>query len=98
MGIERDEFYVGERVVFDADLTVTDDPAAALDPLTTVLTVQQPDATDATPALTITGVPARHVRAEYLTAQDGWHEWRLASTGTVEAVRQGRFRVVPVNV
>lgn len=96
MGIERDEFYVGERVEFDGDLTVPDDPNADLG--TTVLTIQPPTGDAVTPAVVKSGTPQSHAHAEYVTVTPGWHEWRLESDGAVEAVRQGRFRVIPPNV
>lgn len=122
MGIERDEFYVGERALFDVDVTVATAYASAA---ACVLTIQLPDGTDVTPPVTVG--PFYHAHAEFTTEQAGWHEWRIASTGsggdgtltpdsppltpdgptltpdgaageTPVAARQGRFRVVPVNV
>jgi hypothetical protein len=94
MGIERDEFYVGERVLFDVDFKVNGAPANAG---TTVLTIQLPDdGNEVTPSVTI--APTTHAHAEFDTTVPGWHEWRWASTGSLIGAKQGRFRVLPLNV
>jgi hypothetical protein len=93
MGIERDEFYIGERVLLDVDFTQAGAPHAAG---STTLVIKQPDGTNVSPAVTIS--PTSHAHAQFDTAQTGWHEWRWASTGTLVGAMQGRFRVLPLNV
>jgi hypothetical protein len=99
VGIERDQFYVGELVLFDVDFKVGDALVAAG---TAVLTIQPPP-TDADPAPAdvlpaVTIGPPYHGHAEYVTTRAGWHEWRWESSGSLIAAHQGRFRVLPVNV
>jgi hypothetical protein len=95
MGIERDQFYIGERVLFDVDFK--NQAGALVNAGTTSLVIQPPgDAAEVTPSVTIT--PLTHAHAEFVTAVAGWHEWRWASTGTLIGAKQGRFRVLPLNV
>lgn len=104
MGIERDEYFLGERVIFDADVLINDVPAPqppGLTGTTPLLTIAPPPDDDGATnpevavTLTITGV---HVRGTYDTEVAGWHEWRLATTGNIVSAQQGRFRVLPSNV
>lgn len=97
MGIERDEFLIGERVLFDTDVLVAGVPPPNLSGTTVLLTVQPPgDASEVQPLVTF--APAPHAHAEYVTVAAGWHEWRWETTGSIESARQGRFRVLPLNV
>lgn len=101
MGIERDKFFIGERVLFDTDVLVNGAAPSNLVGTTVLLTIAPPPDSignarpEVTPALTITGT---HAHGEYLTVYEGWHEWRWESTGTIMSAQQGRFRVVPKNV
>jgi hypothetical protein len=100
MGIESDQFYIGELVKFDVDAKNADGTPAAAG--TMLLTIQPPPTSadpapaDVTPAVTVS--PATHAHAEYTTTRPGWHEWRWQSSGALVAAHQGRFRVLPLNV
>lgn len=103
MAIERDLFYVGEIVKFDAAVKLPDGTTPPdLVGTTVQLVIQEPPLDDDTipadvlPSLTF--APATVAHAEYETARPGMHEWRLVTTGTIKSARQGRFRVQPVNV
>lgn len=102
MGQEQDEFYIGERVVIDVVITVDGASPPNLVGTTVALTIQPPpddsgvERAEATPPLTFS--PATVGHASYVTQFAGWHEWRLQSTGVIEGARQGRFRVVDLNV
>lgn len=99
MGIERDQFYIGELVLFDVDFLVD---GALVSAGTATLTIQpppteaDPEPADILPAVTI--LPAWHAHAEFVTVREGWHEWRWESSGALVAAHQGRFRVMPLNV
>jgi hypothetical protein len=101
-GIERDEFFVGERALFDAAVLVGGVPAPSMAGTTMQLRIQPPaDDTgtprpEETPAVTFN--PASVAHAAYTALYEGWHEWRWEATGTIVGAAQGRFRVTPVNV
>jgi hypothetical protein len=102
VGVERDEFFIGERALFDAAVTVGGASPPNLVGTTVVLRIQPPaddagtERPEATPAVTFS--PATVAHASYTTAYEGWHEWRWESTGTIVGAQQGRFRVLPLNV
>jgi hypothetical protein len=104
MADERDEYFIGERVLIDCTvkvLGVTAPTPPGLDGTTYTLTILPPpddndvarDDIDVT--LDATGVL---LHGEYDTEWAGWHEWRLETTGAIRSVQQGRFRVIPKNV
>jgi hypothetical protein len=102
MALERDEFFIGERVNFDTQVKLANgNPPADLAGTTPLLTIEPPPddqgtaRTEVTPAVTIAGT---FLHAEYVTVYAGWHEWRWETSGVIESAEQGRFRVLPKNV
>lgn len=95
VALERDEFLINERVLFDVDVLVQGASPPNLSGTTVVLTIQPPgSAAEVTPAVIIS---TAHAHAEYITSLAGWHDWRWESTGTIVGAQQGRFRVLPKN-
>jgi hypothetical protein len=102
MGVERDEFFIGERALFDAAVTVDGVPPPSMVGTTVALRIQPPaddagaERPEATP--TVTFSPSTVAHAGYTTVYEGWHEWRWESNGAIVGAQQGRFRVLPLNV
>lgn len=70
----------------------TDAVSGALaDPTTVILTLQQPDGTDAVVVVQKDATGKYH--ADYLTTLPGVHVWRWAGTGAVPAAAEGVFTV-----
>lgn len=94
--LERDEYFIGERVMFDVDVLVGGAAPPNLTGTTVALIIQPPGgAAEVTPSVSF--APATHAHAEYVTTLAGWHEWRWHSDGAIQGAQQGRFRVLPIN-
>jgi len=100
--MERDEFYIGERVEFDASVLLAGgSPPPNLSGSTPSLVVAPPPdeagaaRAEEMPTILVTGT---QLHAEYGAEFAGWHEWRLQVSGVIAAVQQGRFKVIPLNV
>lgn len=102
MGIERDEFFIGERGLFDASVTIDGEAPPSMAGATVVLRIQPPpddtgvERPEVLPAVTFS--PASVAHAGYTMSFAGWHEWRWEVTGAIVGAQQGRFRVRDVNV
>lgn len=102
MPIERDQFFVGERVVISLTLLRgdgTEPSGGELAGTTVTLTILPPPDGDTPRDDVDVGFAAagNDFSGTYETLYEGWHEWRWATTGTIMGVEQGRFRVLPVN-
>lgn len=76
LGLNRDEFYVGEVVVFDAS---PEDAGDGFAEGLVVLTIRLPDGNEITPVVTL--LDRRSARGLMETVVEGWHEWRIETLG-----------------
>lgn len=81
MGIEQDEYFLGERVVFDAALIVGGLPAAALD---LALTIVDPDGDTVQPSSHDLNPEHTAAHSEFTPTKSGWHQWRYVSEASTE--------------
>jgi hypothetical protein len=81
-------FIVGATVKLRAEFRVDD---VLTNPTAVTLTVEAPDGTDSTPAVSADSTGKKS--GTFTPAQTGYHNWRWDSTGTAAGRVEGRFYV-----